>query len=34
MDTAAACRTFNVLANEGRKVCAILLLPEKLSENH
>ena len=34
MDTAAACRTFNVLANEGRKVCAILLLTEKLSENH
>ena len=28
MDTAAACRTFNILANEGRKVCAILLLAE------
>lgn len=27
MDTAAACRTFNVLANEGRKVLAALLLP-------
>jgi uncharacterized protein len=26
MDTAAACRTFNVLANEGRKVVAALLL--------
>jgi len=28
MDTAAACRTFNILANEGRKVCAILLLAD------
>ena len=28
MDTAAACRTFNILANEGRKVCAILLLSD------
>lgn len=26
MDTAAACRTFNVLASEGRKVAAVLLL--------
>ena len=26
MDTAAACRTFNVLASEGRKVVAALLL--------
>ncbi|HEX6018115.1 MAG TPA: Mth938-like domain-containing protein [Burkholderiaceae bacterium] len=26
MDTAAACRTFNVLANEGRNVVAALLL--------
>jgi uncharacterized protein len=26
MDTAAACRTYNVLAGEGRKVIAILLL--------
>ncbi len=26
MDTAAACRTYNVLANEGRPVAAILLL--------
>lgn len=26
MDTAAACRTFNVLANEGRPVAAIFLL--------
>jgi uncharacterized protein len=26
MDTAAACRTFNVLANEGRKVLGALLL--------
>lgn len=28
MDTAAACRTFNVLASEGRKVAAVLLLEE------
>lgn len=27
MDTAAACRTFNVLASEGRSVVAALLLP-------
>jgi uncharacterized protein len=27
MDTAAACRTFNVLAGEGRKVAAALLFP-------
>jgi uncharacterized protein len=27
MDTAAACRTYNVLAAEGRKVLAALLLP-------
>lgn len=27
MDTAAACRTFNVLAAEGRRVLAALLLP-------
>ena len=26
MDTAAACRTYNVLASEGRKVAALLLL--------
>jgi uncharacterized protein len=26
MSTAAACRTFNILASEGRKVAAILLL--------
>jgi uncharacterized protein len=30
MDTAAACRTFNILAGEGRKVAAVLLLPEQL----
>jgi uncharacterized protein len=29
MDTAAACRTFNILANDGRKVIAALLLIEK-----
>jgi len=28
MDTAAACRTFNVLASEGRKVAAVLLLED------
>ena len=28
MDTAAACRTFNILAAEGRKVAAILLLED------
>jgi len=27
MDTAAACRTFNILAAEGRRVAAALLLP-------
>ena len=27
MDTAAACRTFNVLASEGRSVVAALLVP-------
>ncbi len=27
MDTAAACRTFNVLASEGREVLAALLVP-------
>jgi uncharacterized protein len=27
MDSAAACRTFNVLATEGRRVVAALLLP-------
>jgi uncharacterized protein len=27
MDTAAAARTFNVLANEGRRVAAVLYLP-------
>jgi uncharacterized protein len=26
MDTAAACRTYNILASENRKVAAILLL--------
>jgi len=26
MDTAAACRTFNVLVSEGRHACALLLL--------
>lgn len=28
MDTAAAARTFNVLANEARKVAAVLCLPD------
>ncbi len=26
MDTQAACRTYNILAGEGRRVCAILLI--------
>ena len=26
MDTAAACRTYNILASEGRKVVAVLLI--------
>jgi uncharacterized protein len=26
MDTAAACRTYNILASEGRKVLAALLI--------
>lgn len=30
MDTAAAARTFNVLANEGRRVAAVLYLQERL----
>lgn len=30
MDTAAACRTFNVLASEGRQVAAVLLLEESV----
>ena len=29
MDTAAAARTFNVLANEGRRVAAVLYLEER-----
>lgn len=28
MDTEAACRTYNILAGEGRDVAALLLLPE------
>ncbi|WP_374669358.1 Mth938-like domain-containing protein [Ramlibacter sp.] len=28
MDTAAACRTYNILAQEGREVAVALLLPE------
>ena len=31
MDTPAACRTFNILAAEGRQVAAILLLEEPAS---
>ena len=30
MDTAAACRTYNVLVSEGRNVVAALLLPTQL----
>jgi uncharacterized protein len=26
MDTQAACRTYNILAGEGRRVCAVLLI--------
>ncbi len=31
MDTEAACRTYNILAGEGRPVAALLLLPPALS---
>ena len=31
MDTAAACRTYNILASEGRKVLAALLMPSPKS---
>jgi uncharacterized protein len=31
MDTAAACRTFNVLASEGRSVAAALLIEEPVA---
>ena len=31
MDTPAACRTFNILAAEGRRVAAILLLEEPIA---
>ena len=29
MDTAAACRTYNILASEGRKVMAVLIMAPK-----
>jgi uncharacterized protein len=29
MDTRAACRTYNILAEEGRNVAAALLIPER-----
>ncbi len=29
MDTAAACRTYNILVSEGRKVVAALLVPQE-----
>jgi uncharacterized protein len=32
MDTAAACRTYNILASENRKVAAILLLYPTIEE--
>ena len=32
MDTAAACRTYNVLASEGRSVVAALLLDRTLTK--
>jgi len=28
MDTAAACRTFNILIGEGRRVAAVLIVKE------
>jgi uncharacterized protein len=34
MDTAAACRTFNVLAAEGRRVVAALLIEPPASDGH
>jgi uncharacterized protein len=33
MDTQAACRTYNILAGEGRKVAAALLIENPLSKN-
>jgi uncharacterized protein len=33
MDSAAACRTFNVLAGEGRRVIAALLLPQRPADD-
>jgi uncharacterized protein len=29
MDTAAACRTFNILISEGRRVAAVLIVKEE-----
>jgi uncharacterized protein len=34
MDTAAACRTYNILAQEGRRVAVALLLEDVLPEQH
>lgn len=34
MDTAAACRTYNVLAGEGRKVVAALIQPAPAQPSH
>ena len=33
MDTQAACRTYNILAGEGRKVAAALLIEASISKN-
>jgi uncharacterized protein len=33
MDTQAACRTYNILAGEGRKVAAALLIETSPSNN-
>jgi uncharacterized protein len=33
MDTQAACRTYNILAGEGRKVAAVLLIEKTASKN-
>jgi hypothetical protein len=34
MDTAAACRTYNILASEGRSVVAALLLEQPTQHMH
>jgi uncharacterized protein len=34
MDTAAACRTYNILAQEGRRVAVALLIEDQVPERH